>query len=690
MLTWHDVFNYVKLFLRWWFVLVLSVILAAGTAWYVTRQQPDMYTALVTLSVGTNFSVSAPDQAQVALSNVLADYYAALSKREVILGPVVEELQLSFPWQLIRDRMLAVRVDRGANLLEVRITDTSPERAAAIANTVAASLITFTPNSQESVEAQQSEINRQLQDAQRNLQAVETRIAELQTRLSSLSSAIDIADIQNQLQVLQATREQYLDTYSKLVGLSNQTLANSLSVFEAAVPPPYPLPKKTTLTMAMAGAGGLVLAILAILVLDMLDERWRTGNELQSRTGIKSLGEVPETPPILAAAPAQAAQREQAISTAYANLVLAARSRLPRSLLVSSPQADAARSAVAIDLAGMYARTGHRVILVDAESGQSHLIEQLDRAAEQAARSGWGQANHAPETYGAGQAGLLAHLKPTALHNVLVLSGRDVGHERFSTLVPLAYWPEMVTHLHKVADVIIFDGPSALQGPDAGILAPLVDGTLLVLNGRQDSRSTSIKARKHLGSELSNQFLGAIVVKRPPGARPGAQTARPQLSAGAGLRFAISRRGITITMGVPSNEQQPETAAAEVTPRLLAPPYGTAPADAAHEPPDAASNANSDEPLSWEELVRLGQHPATARTGVTPTQSSGDTPTTIITPPPAVLTPQPIPAIWSEAPPPTAGAGGIAAGQQRRPRIANSQRAQRARAGRVRHDGVLD
>lgn len=145
MLTWRDVFNYVKLFLRWWFVLALAVLLAAGTAWYVLRQQPDMYTSLVTLSVGTNFSVAAPDQAQVALSNVLADYYAALSKREVILGPVVEELQLSFPWPLIRDRMLAVRVDRGANLLEVRITDTSPERAAAIANAVAASLITFTP-----------------------------------------------------------------------------------------------------------------------------------------------------------------------------------------------------------------------------------------------------------------------------------------------------------------------------------------------------------------------------------------------------------------------------------------------------------------------------------------------------------------------------------------------------------------
>ncbi len=650
MLTWHDVFYYIKLFLRWWFVLALAVLLATGTAWYVMGRQPDMYTAQTTLSVGTNFSVAAPDQAQVALSNVLADYYAALAKREVILGPVIEELQLSFPWGIIRDRMLTLRVDRGANLLEVRISDTSPERAAAIANAIGASLIAFTPNSPEKIEAQQSEINRQLQEAQRNLQAVETRITELQTRLSTLSSAIDIADIQNQLQVLQATRDQYLDNYSKLVGLSNQTLVNSLAVFEAAAPSPFPVPKKTTLTMAMAGAGGMVLAVLAILVLDMLDERWRTGNELQSRTGIKSLGEVPETPPTVAAPPALAARRERAVSTTYANMVLAARSRLPRSLLVSSAQTSASRSSVAIDLAGMYARTGHRVILVDAESGPSNLLEQLDRAAEQVAQSDWSRPSYAQPPPGDAANGMLAHLKPTALHNVLVFSGRAAGHERLSTLIPLAYWPEMVDHLHKVADVVIFDGPAALNGPDAGILAPLVDGALLVLDGRQDSRSVAIKARKHLGSDPNNGFLGAIVVGRAPGGLPKAQPTQPQLGTGKGLRFAVSRQGITITMGAPNNRQPATTSAAasSTAPRLLNPPYA--------EAQPAPANNTADEVLRWEDLVKIGK---TAEEARAPIVAAADVPprsSVIITPPPAeAAQPAPSSGGWKVSHIPTQG-----------------------------------
>lgn len=673
MLTWHDVFYYVKLFLRWWFVLALAVILAAGTAWYVVRQQADMYTSQATLSVGTNFSVAAPDQAQVALSNVLADYYAALAKREVILGPVVEELQLSFAWWLIRDRMLAVRVDRGANLLEVRVTDTDPERAAAITNAIGASLIAFTPNSQENIEAQQLELNRQLQEAQRNLQAVEARITELQARLSTLSSAIDIADIQNQLQVLQATREQYLSNYSNLVGLSNQTLVNSLTIFEPAIPSPYPLPKKTALSMAMAGAGGLILAILAILVLDMLDERWRSANELQSRTGIKSLGEVPETLPTMMAPPTLAARREQAVSAAYANMVLAARSRLPRSLLVSSAQPGPARSAVSIDLAGMYARTGHRVILVDAESGQNHLLEQLNNVDEQLERSGWGRVNYSQTVPNEGPVGLLAHLKPTAMNNVLVLSGRAAGHERFSTLVPLVYWQEMVAHLHKVADVVIFDGPAALHGPEAGILMPLVDGALLVLDGRQDSRSMAIKAHKHLGGDRGDQFLGAIVVKRAPGRRPQTQAVRKQLGSGSGLRFAISRSGITITLGEPSNPAQSPGASTPSAPRLLGPPY-----DPETQPSAARAvgeaYANSSEPLNWEDLIKIEQAAQAAPRAEQPT------PAVIITPPPVVVSPQQPHGQWYAPPPPSADT--LSAGRQRRPRIANSQRARIARSHR--------
>lgn len=669
MLTWHDVFNYLKILLRWWFVLALAVTIAASVAWNTMRQQPDMYVSQVTLSVGNNFSATAPSEAQVTLSNVLANYYATLAKREVILAPVIEELQLSFPWQVIRDRMLSANVNRVANLLEIRITDTNPDRAAAVANAVAASLIAFTPNSQEDVEAQQSEISRQMREIQGNLEVVESRIAELQARLGTVSSAIDIADLQNQIQVLQTTRTQYLDNYNKLVGLSNQTLTNSLSIFEAATPASYPLPKKVTVAMGIAGAGGLVLAIVAVLMIDMLDERWRTGGELQSRTGIKSLGEVPDVPSTVAVPAALAHRREQAIRAAYANLVLAARSRLPRSLLVSSPQYAASRSAVAIDLAGMYARTGHRVILVDAENGPSSLLDQLDLVDKQAEQSGWGRPRNGHGGYGDGPTRLLAHLRPTALHNVLVLSAREAGFDRFSVLVPLAHWSEMVAHLQKVADVVIFDGPSALHGPEAGILAPLVEGALLVLNGRQDSRSSVIKARNYLGGDLGNQFLGAIVVGQAPGAASQRKASPPRLETGGSLRFVVSRRGITISMGARADEAP---SASDVGPASAAPRLLPLPDAGAQAPDDTSATLEPDhrEPITWEDLVQMEQSAPSAGPAAHRASKAEPEPAMIITPPPA--------------------AGRAATSHRRRPRIANSQRAQRGQVGRTRREEMIE
>jgi len=653
MLTWHDVLTYVRLFLRWWFVLALAVALAVGTAWYMVRQQPDIYLSQATLMVGNNFEVSAPTQAQVALSNVLADYYAALTRREVILAPVVERLQITFPWQVIRDRMLSTRVDRGANLLEIKITDTHPERAAAIANAIAEELIAYTPNAPEKIAAQQAEISRRLEEAQANMQAVDAKIAELEERLKNLSSAIDISDVQQQLQALQLTRQRYLDEYTNLINLSNQTSANSLSLFETARPAPGPLPQKRSLTLATAGLGGLLMAILAALVLDRLDERWRTSSELQSRTGVRSLGELSELPPHPTENWRAESKRQETLNRLYSNMVHAARSKLPRTLLISSPQKSTARSSVAIEIARMYVRTGHRVLLVDAEGDTIHIPRLFDQRAN--GRNG-NDANGKP--FGV-PGSLWAYIRPTSTPNLLVLSGREAGYSRFSELVPLVFWPEMLEHLRKATDVVIFDGPVALAGPDAGLLAPLVDGVMLVLNGRSDSRSTVIEARKQLTSEPDTRFLGAVIATPASRALQDPSTASAK---GGGFRISVTRNGITILVGdQATTPASPSDQASAPAPRLLT--ATEIPLEANHT--NGAPNPEpASETITLEDLLELERGASSAPPDFQSTWEPR--PEVIITPPPQEASPIRIVGNGNSrsATPPS---------RQRRARIANSR-----------------
>jgi len=683
VLTWHDILTYLRLFLRWWFVIALAVGLSMGTAWAITRQQPDVFSSQATLMVGNNFEVAAPSQAQVSLSNVLADYYAALVKREVILGPVVERLQLSFQWWVVRDRMLMARVDRGANLLELTVTDTNPERAAAIANTVAEQLIAYTPNAPEKVAAQQAEISRQTADAQANIQAIEVKIAELEERLSGLSSAIDLSDVQSQLDALQITRQRYLDEYANLIGLSNQTSANSLSFFEQARIPEVPLPKKRSLTLAMAGAGGLLMAIVAVLVLDRLDERWRTGSELQSRTGIRSLGDVPEEPLVRPGTRPAGPSRNQALNNAYCNMVLAAKSNLPRTLLISSPRSSEARSALAIDIAEMYTRTGHRVLLVDTEADQSNIAGMLGQNGHPAPAASWGGATVD------GLSNIWAYVQPTPIHNLLVLSGREAGYDRFSSLVPLVYWPEMLAHLRKSADVVIFAGPSACSGPDAGLLARMVDAVLLVLNGKQDTRSIALRARKQLTSEPATQFLGAIVSL---GKAKGHRAAPTPGAIGNGFQIAVSRKGITISLSDKAPTPALNGAAHGVGHRLLNPPEIEVTATPMISDPVTNGSVDADdgpEHVTWEDLIEL-EHGATTQhrrtngvahashvhgAGLAPDRSAFVSPAAPDLPGPrAIITPPPVEMKTVNGAYARAQPSAASPARPRRARIANSRR----------------
>ncbi|MFQ3663597.1 MAG: hypothetical protein SNJ69_14545, partial [Chloroflexaceae bacterium] len=625
MLTWQDVLTYVRIFVRWWFVLALAVALAVGTAWYMLRQQPDIYFSQATLMVGNNFEVSAPSEAQVALSNVLADYYAALAKREVILAPVVERLQLTFPWQIIRDRMLATRVDRGANLLEIKITDTNSQRAAAIANAIAEELIAYTPNAPEKIAAQQAEIGRRLQEAQAGMQAVDVKIAELEERLKNLTSAIDISDVQQQLQALQMARQRYLDEYTSLINLSNQTSANSLTLFEMARPAMGPLPQKRLQTLATAGLGGLLMAIVAALVLDRLDERWRTSSELQSRTGIRSLGELSEPLPHTTENWRAESKRQEALNRLYSNIVHAARSKLPRTLLISSPRSATARSSVAIDIARMYVRTGHRVLLVDTEGDTAHIPQLLDQ------RGNLRNSNNANGKPAGVPGSLWAYVRQTSTPKLLVLSGREAGYSRLSELVPLVFWPEMLNHLRQTTDVVIFDGPAALVGPEAGLLAPLVDGVLLVLNGRSDSRSMVIDARKRLTGEPDTRFLGAVIAT-PAVSHPfqGHSTASAKQG---GVRVSVNRSGITILVGNQATTSASPHAQTHVpNTRLLTASETPASASQAHD--NAATSPNpASESITLEDLLEL-ERGAEAAPPDFPTSAWEPGPQVIITPPP--------------------------------------------------------
>lgn len=501
MLTWDDVQYILRTVLRWWWVVVIAVGISAGTTFYLTQNQPDSYYARATLQIGNAFDSTLPDRNQLELSASLGQFYQELARREPILAPVREQLQIQAPWQYISDRMLQTNVVPNAGLLEIAIVDTNPERAAALSNAIGEQLMAYSPTSPEKIEDQQQEIQRQIDASLAKSAELEVQIAEMQRKVDEATSAADRREFREQLDELETSFNDEQSTYRTLLSLLNNSAVNSIDFLARAIPPSEALPSKRRIALGSAGLAGMMLALLAIFVLERLDNRWKGQRDLTDRFGLDDLGFVPIGPPILLADSEFAQNRERAIRNVHTNVLLAAAGGGSRSFIISSPHPSEDRACLTIDLAYLFARSGHKVLVVDADLSNPLLTRTL---LPHSGPLDWSQL--AQDT----QSEIWVHLRPTAIPNVMLLPGKIADDHGLPALVPSLHWPDLVKQLLNAADIVLFDGPAALDSADAALLSPLVDGVLLALDPKHNMRDSVDRSKARLLHQKGARLLGAV------------------------------------------------------------------------------------------------------------------------------------------------------------------------------------
>jgi capsular polysaccharide biosynthesis protein/Mrp family chromosome partitioning ATPase len=591
MITWDELRPVLRAVLRWWWVCLLSVAISSGTAFYVSQGELRYYVTRTSLMVGNAIVMPRPDQNEISIGSSLARFYAELARRSMILQPVQERLQLPFRWELISDRMLTTNVIPSANLLEIYVTDSNPQRAAAIANTISEQLISYSPTSPDKIAAEQQAVDQQLKDSQKRLDDIKAKIEELTTRQKAATSASDLAEINETMVELNSSLEREQGTYSGLLGYKNSSVVNSLNVFEPAVPPTEPLPSKRKLTSGIAGLAGLLLSLVAIYILESLDTRWRRPREIQDRFKIGSLGSVPTGPPLLAAPETFVAERLRAVREVQTNILLAAGG--VRTLLVSSPAGNEDRTSFSIDLADLFGRSGQRVLIVDADFINALLTKML---APHGSPNNWTviSGDHQDNSWtvisGDHQDNIWTHLYQTPLTNVVLLPGQhdSIGA---AALISSRRWRQLVERLLTTADIIIFDGPTALEGPDAALLAPHVDGVVLALDPTHDSRYHVAQSRERLLRQPGSNLLGAVTFTPSRHSRGGSLWRRLRGDRHPALPIAEPATNASSTPYSPNGQREPivtpvpqdiifDSVAMHQTPHTAGPIITPAPADA--------------------------------------------------------------------------------------------------------------
>jgi capsular exopolysaccharide synthesis family protein len=504
-----EIRKYLRLVSRWWWLLLLGVILPMAVSYYFASQESDLYQAKATIVVGTSiFQDPDPDTRQLSLSNTLAAAYAELVRQGPVTGAVIERLGLDrTPEQLATQ--IATGIRSGAQLLEIYVTDTNPQAAALIANALADELIRRSPASGASDPAQQEFIRKQLEELQGKIERIGEQIDELTASLSELTSAADIQDVQGRIGSLEDVRLTYHATYANLLDSYGAEASNLLSFFEPAVVPQWPMPSKTKLIVAVAGAAGLVLVLIAIFLIEYLDTsvRWE-GRGAQAILELAVLGAVPRVSrrrPFLSSDPlSPLAESIRALRT---NVFLVRPEEPFRTLLLTSPASSEGKGFILANLALALAEAGNRVIVVDADMRRPTLHEIFDRPNLVGLADVLRRDDDGGELEGDGP---LASLQETNFDDLYLLSA---GHPPVdpATLLTSPRFVAVLKSLKDHGDVILIDSPPVLGPPDATVLATHAEGTILIVSSGRTKREDVQRAKARLLAQQEVNLLGLTV-----------------------------------------------------------------------------------------------------------------------------------------------------------------------------------
>jgi non-specific protein-tyrosine kinase len=252
-----------------------------------------------------------------------------------------------------------------------------------------------------------------------------------------------------------------------------------------------------------------MLALGAVFLIEYLDDTVKTPDQIQEDTDMATLGAIAQIKGVNASERLVTHRTPRdPISEAYrvlrTNLSFSAVDGGLHSMLVTSSSPGEGKSTTTANLAVVLAQMGKRIIVVDADLRRpiQHKIFEVPN------NQGLTTAildNQTPISY---------HIQKTKIPNLYILASGPIPPNP-AELLNSQRMSQVLTALKKEADLVVFDTPPTLTVADASILAPQVDGCLLVVESGQTKRDTFVQATERL-NRTGAVLFGAVMNRLKP------------------------------------------------------------------------------------------------------------------------------------------------------------------------------
>ena len=303
-------------------------------------------------------------------------------------------------------------------------------------------------------------------------------------------------------------------TRLKEVSVAGGVESNNISVLDPAIVPYVKHKPSMRINLVLGLFLGLFLGIAVSFLLEFLDDRVKTTDELERLLGLPLLGMTPmvkgDDPVIHALMTME--QPASAIAESFrslrTNLLFASREGTPKILTLTSAMPSEGKSSSCMNLATAFAQSNARVLVIDADLRKptAHKRLKLDNSL--------GLSNFL--TY---QAGIEDVVQETLILGVSVVTAGPLSPNP-SELLSSERLQELFDLAPDTFDIIIIDAPPVMGLADALVLANRASATILVTAFAQSKKRQIQDAHRRLKQSHAN-IIGVLFTKVKTGGSYG-------------------------------------------------------------------------------------------------------------------------------------------------------------------------